>query len=51
MPETPATAGYAVDCHACELFGTPVQSAANQLAGIHDDIHHRGRLTADIRLA
>jgi hypothetical protein len=46
--EQPAPSGYAVDCPACELFGEPVQHAehAGQLAATHNDIHHRGRPTA-----
>jgi len=46
--EQPTSSGYAIDCHACELFGEPVESAdhAAQLAATHDDIHHRGHPTA-----
>ncbi len=53
MPETPGVAGYAVECGACGLFGEPVRSAeaADQLAGTHDDIHHRGQPTATVRPA
>jgi len=47
---TAAHTGYAVDCLDCELFGQPVgnSGAAAELAGIHDDIHHRGVPTASI---
>ena len=44
------TSGYAVDCHACEQFGPPLASTAeaDQLAAIHDHLHHQGHPTAHI---
>ncbi len=45
--DTPS--GYAIDCDACGLSSDAfIQDAdeAGQLAGTHDDIHHRGRPTA-----
>jgi hypothetical protein len=40
-----------VDCDVCALFGLPAWHAdeADQLAGIHDDLHHRGQPTATVR--
>jgi hypothetical protein len=45
--------GYAVDCHACGPHGEPhpTPAAADQLAGLHDDIHHQGVPTATVHPA
>jgi hypothetical protein len=48
----PAPAGpWAVDCPACALAGEPLthEDEAEQLAGVHDALHHRGRPTATVR--
>jgi len=40
-----------VDCSRCEQYGvdsTPTEGA-HHLAGLHDDIHHRGTPTATVR--
>lgn len=50
--ETPlADRRHAVDCDVCALFGPPVWLAdeAEQLAGVHDDLHHGGHPTATVR--
>ena len=43
--------GHAVDCDVCALFGPPAWHAdeADQLAAIHDHLHHRGQPTATVR--
>jgi hypothetical protein len=37
-----------VDCPTCQLHGQPVDclDAAEQLAALHDQLHHRGHPTA-----
>jgi hypothetical protein len=42
-----------VDCFDCERHGTQAVTveAAEQLAGLHDDLHHRGVPTAEVRSA
>lgn len=42
-----------VDCPRCELHGTHAMPppGAEQLAGRHDDLHHRGDPTAVLRHA
>ncbi len=52
-PECSAAANYAVDCPTCGVYGPPVgtSDAAEQLAGVHDDMHHQGEPTADVHPA
>jgi len=52
-PADPAPAGRFIDCDACALFGTDPwpTAAAEHLAAVHDDMHHRGRPTATVRPA
>jgi hypothetical protein len=39
-----------LSCPACELATDPMPApAAEQLAGTHDDLHHGGRPTAELR--
>jgi hypothetical protein len=42
---------WAVDCPACGLAGVPLLhlDEADQLAAVHDHLHHRGRPTAEVR--
>jgi hypothetical protein len=39
---------WAVDCPVCQRTGAPLShlDAAEQLAAVHDDLHHRGIPTA-----
>ncbi|HSV68437.1 MAG TPA: hypothetical protein VLJ59_21435 [Mycobacteriales bacterium] len=39
-----------VDCEVCELASGPLgcEAEAVQLAGVHDDVHHRGRPTVTV---
>lgn len=41
---------FAVECDPCGLFAPPLPTydAAEELAGLHDDRHHDGALTAHI---
>jgi len=52
-PADPAPAGRFIDCDTCELFGTAPwpPAAAEHLAAVHDDMHHRGVPTATARPA
>ena len=42
---------WVVSCGPCDLAGEPLLHAdeADQLAGVHDALHHRGRPTAEVR--
>jgi hypothetical protein len=42
---------WVVCCGPCDLAGEPLfhQDEADQLAGVHDALHHRGRPTAEVR--
>jgi hypothetical protein len=46
------TTAARVACPTCKLLGPPISpaSAAEQLAGIHDEFQHRGHATAIVRL-
>jgi hypothetical protein len=50
-PPAVVAVGHAVDCDVCALFGLPAWHAdeADQLAAIHDHLHHRCQPTATVR--
>jgi hypothetical protein len=45
------SATWVVCCGPCELAGEPLfhRDEADQLAGVHDALRHRGRPTAEVR--
>jgi hypothetical protein len=45
------SAAWVVCCGPCDLAGEPLfhQDEAEQLAGVHDALRHRGRPTAEVR--
>jgi hypothetical protein len=47
----PDATTWAVDCPACGITGEPLRhlDEADQLAAVHDHLHHRGRPTAEVR--
>jgi hypothetical protein len=50
MPTTCTAAVWAVDCPVCDRTGEPLShlDEAEQLAAVHDHLHHRGIPTAAV---